>query len=72
MTDAGTFAAVAVGLLIAHTVADHWVQTSHQAATKGQRDNAGRRACALHVASYTAVTALTVFALWMVFRLDIS
>lgn len=72
MTGAGTFAAVAVGLLIAHQVADHWVQTGHQAATKGQRDNAGRRACALHVASYTAVTALTVSVLWGIFRLDIT
>lgn len=70
--NAGTFAAVAVGLLIAHRVADHWVQTGHQAALKGRRNNVGRKACALHVASYTAVTALTVLALWGAFQLDIT
>lgn len=72
MTDIGTFAGVGVGLLIAHTVSDHWVQNSHQANTKGQRNNAGRIACAKHVASYTVVTALTVAALWGAFRLDIT
>jgi putative flippase GtrA len=70
--DAGTFAAVAVGLLVAHQVADHWVQTGHQAATKGRRDNAGRLACARHVASYTTLTALAVVALWGAFQLDIT
>jgi hypothetical protein len=72
VTDIGTFAGVAVGLLIAHEVADQWVQTSHQADTKGQRDNAGRIACARHVASYTAVTASAVLALWGAFQLDIT
>lgn len=72
VSDIGTFAGVAVGLLIAHTVADHWVQTGHQANTKGQRTNAGRIACAGHVASYTAVTALAVLALRGVFQLDIT
>lgn len=72
MADIGTFAGIGVGLLIAHTVADHWVQTSHQAAAKGQRDHAGRIACAKHVASYTAVTALTVAVLWGTFNLDIT
>ncbi|MFF1799472.1 hypothetical protein ACFVXQ_35590, partial [Kitasatospora sp. NPDC058263] len=45
-------------------VADHWIQTDHQAATKGQHDHtdgqssaAGRRACAAHVATYTATQA---------------
>lgn len=72
MSSAATFAAVAVGLLIAHRVADHWVQTEVQAATKGRRDRVGRAACARHVASYTAVTACVVLALWGVFQLDIS
>lgn len=72
MTDIGTFAGVAVGLLIAHTVSDHWVQTSHQAAAKGSQDWYGAFACARHVASYTAVTAVAVFALWGAFRLDIT
>lgn len=72
MNDIGTFAGVAVGLLIAHTVADHWVQTHQQANTKGQRNMAGRIACAKHVASYTVVTALAVLALWGAFQLNIT
>jgi len=70
--DIGTFAGVAVGLLVAHQVADHWVQTEHQSATKGRGDNVGRLACARHVASYTAVTALVVLLLWSVFDLGIT
>lgn len=72
MNEAGTFAAVAVGLLIAHRVADHWVQTGHQAALKGRRNSVGRIACARHVASYTGVTAFTVLVLWFAFRLDVT
>lgn len=67
-----TFAVVLPALLVAHNVADHWVQTGHQAAYKGQRGNAGRRACAAHVASYTAVTALVVALLSLVLDLDVS
>lgn len=67
-----TFAVVLPALLVAHNVADHWVQTNHQAATKGQRGHAGRAACATHVASYTAVTAVVVGLVWLVFDLDVS
>jgi hypothetical protein len=52
-----TFAAAFIALYVAHQVADHWVQTDHQAATKGQPGWAGRVACAGHVATYT-ITAL--------------
>jgi hypothetical protein len=72
VSDIGTFAGVAVGLLIAHTVADHWLQTGWQAATKGQRGVAGRLACTAHVVSYTAVTVCTVLALRWAFALDIT
>lgn len=72
MADIGTFAGLAVALLVAHQIADHWVQTEHQANTKGQHDNAGRLACARHVASYTAVTSLSVLAIWGAFQLNIS
>lgn len=67
-----TFAVVLPALLVAHNVADHWVQTNHQAATKGQRGHAGRAACAAHVGSYTTVTAVVVGLLWLVFGLDVS
>ena len=72
MTTAATFAATLPTLLVAHNVADHWVQTGHQAATKSQRDRTGRLACAAHVASYTAVTAGAVALVWLVFGLRIS
>jgi hypothetical protein len=72
VTDIGTFAGVAVGLLIAHELGDQWAQTHRQATTKGQHGNAGRIACARHVASYTVVTAVSVLALWGAFQLDIS
>ncbi|MEV7022345.1 hypothetical protein [Kitasatospora sp. NPDC093558] len=58
------FAAVYALLRASADVADHWIQTDHQAATKTQHDDtpgqcaaAGRRACAAHVASYTAAQA---------------
>lgn len=72
MNSALVFTVVGVGLLFVHPFADHWVQTHHQANTKGQRTNAGRLACARHVASYTAVTALVVAVLWSAFGLDIT
>jgi hypothetical protein len=66
------FGPVAFSLLAAHAVADHWVQTGHQAATKGQRGRRGSLACAAHVASYTAVTAGFVALVWAVCGLHIS
>lgn len=67
-----TFAVTLPALLVAHTVADHWAQTSHQALTKGQQSHAGRVACATHVAVYTVFTAGTVALLWAVLGLPIS
>ncbi|MFB7663958.1 hypothetical protein ACFC1R_08420 [Kitasatospora sp. NPDC056138] len=54
---AARFAAAYALLRSAADVADHWIQTDHQATTKGQDGAAGRRACAAHVASYAAVQA---------------
>ena len=52
--DAGTFAAVFVSLYAAHEVADHWLQTHHQACGKGAPGWAGRILCARHVTTLTA------------------
>lgn len=60
------------GLLVAHTVADHWVQTDAQARNKGLPGWPGRRACAAHVASYTATLLVFVLALVFIFRLPLS
>nr|WP_221376889.1 DUF3307 domain-containing protein [Actinoplanes polyasparticus] len=58
-----TFAAVFAALFVAHQVADHWIQTDHQALTKGRPGWPGRIACAAHVASYTATAMLALNAL---------
>jgi hypothetical protein len=60
------------GLLVAHTVADHWVQTDAQARNKGLPGWPGRRACAAHVASYTATLLVFVLALMFIFRLPLN
>jgi hypothetical protein len=49
-----TFAAVFATLFVAHSVGDHWVQTSAQAADKGRPGWPGRLAAARHVATLTA------------------
>ena len=59
---AATFAAVFTALFVAHQVADHWVQTQHQADAKGRPGWPGRIACAAHVASYTATAVLALAA----------
>jgi hypothetical protein len=54
------FLVASAALTAAHQVADHWVQTDHQAMAKGAPGRAGRLACARHVASYTAVQAVAL------------
>ncbi|MFJ8474387.1 transcriptional regulator [Kitasatospora sp. NPDC094011] len=54
---AATFAAAYALLRASADLADHWIQTDHQAGTKGDRSAVGRRACAAHVATYTTTQA---------------
>ncbi|MYT30654.1 MULTISPECIES: DUF3307 domain-containing protein [unclassified Streptomyces] len=56
---AATFAAVFIALYVAHSVGDHWVQTSHQSAHKGRPGWVGRLSDARHVATLT-LTKLAV------------
>jgi hypothetical protein len=49
----GMYAALHAG----HTVGDYWLQSNHQAQTKGMPGVEGRRACATHVAALTAAQA---------------
>jgi len=51
--DAALFAAVFVALYVAHSVGDHWVQTSAQSAAKGRPGWVGRLADTRHVATLT-------------------
>lgn len=56
------FAAVYGLLTAAHEVGDHWVQNDALATTKGLRGPAGAKACAIHVATYTATQGLALVA----------
>ncbi|ALO79359.1 hypothetical protein [Streptomyces phage phiSAJS1] len=55
-------AAAYAAMRAAAAVADHWVQTGHQAAHKADAGLAGHRAMAGHVASYAASQAAALVA----------
>jgi hypothetical protein len=69
---AATFAAVFIALWVAHQVADHWVQTQHQADCKGAPGWPGRLACAAHVVTYTATALVAVVATAVTLGLALS
>lgn len=56
-------AAVLVLLVVTHQVGDYWIQTPSQASRKGLAGWPGRRSCAAHVATYTALMAFVLVAL---------
>ncbi|WP_371527173.1 DUF3307 domain-containing protein [Streptomyces sp. NBC_01283] len=67
---AAVFAAVFAALYVAHSVGDHWVQTSCQSAHKGRPGWVGRLAGARHVATLTATKLVLLLpVLWL---LDLS
>ncbi|MFI7598414.1 DUF3307 domain-containing protein [Actinoplanes sp. NPDC049681] len=68
---AAVFAAVFATLFVAHQVADHWIQTDHQARTKGAPGRPGRLACAAHVASYTAAAVVALDAVHVALHLPL-
>jgi hypothetical protein len=65
-------AAVFVALYAGHMIGDHWVQTHHQAITKGGRGWAARWANTKHVASITLTKLVAVAALCAVTGLQVS
>ena len=70
--DAATFAAVFIALYVAHSVGDHWVQTSHQSAHKGRPGWVGRLADARHVATLTATKAAVLLPVTLLLDLHVS
>lgn len=72
MTRSSVFATTFATLLTAHQIGDHWFQTDYQARTKGQRDWAGRRACAAHVGTYTATGAAVIAVTKAVTRVELT
>lgn len=70
MTEA--FAVVWIALYVAHEIADHWLQTGHQATAKGGRGWAARRACARHVATLTTTQAVALTLSAWRFGLDLT
>ncbi len=71
-TTATRFAVLSAVRAAAHQLADYWVQTDHQAATKGNDGTDGAAACAAHVLSYSLVSAGAVLLAGKVFQLDLS
>lgn len=69
---ASTFAAVFIALYVAHSVGDHWVQSSCQAARKGAAGWAGRWACTRHVLGLTATKALVLVPVVLLLDLPVT
>ncbi|WP_327285469.1 transcriptional regulator [Streptomyces sp. NBC_01205] len=69
---AATFAAVFVALYVAHSVGDHWVQTSRQSADKGKPGWTGRLADTRHVTSLTATKLAVLLPVALLLDLDLS
>lgn len=66
------FAAAFAALYAGHQVADHWIQTQHQADHKGLPGWAGRWNCAKHVATYGLTQLAAIGALALVLDLRVS
>jgi ABC-type Fe3+ transport system permease subunit len=69
---AAAFAAVFIALFVAHSVGDHWVQTSAQALTKGRPGWTGRLADARHVLGLTVTKGITLTAVVLVLELQVT
>jgi len=67
-----TFAASFIALFVAHSVGDHWVQTSYQAAEKGRPGWAGRLADTRHVLGLTITKGIALAAVVLVLDLPVT
>ncbi|MFD5588777.1 transcriptional regulator [Streptomyces sp. NPDC127063] len=69
---AATFAAVFIALYVAHSVGDHWVQSSCQAEDKGLPGWRGRLACGRHILGLTLTKALLLAPVLLVLNLPVT
>lgn len=69
---AATFAAVFVALYVAHSVGDHWVQTSAQSAAKGRPGWVGRLADTRHVVTLTLTKLAVLLPVGLLLGLHLS
>jgi hypothetical protein len=70
--DPGAFAVVFIALYVAHGLADHWLQTDYQAATKGKPGRLGAAACGTHVGVYIMTAAAFLLAISAVCGLQLT
>jgi hypothetical protein len=68
----GVFAAVLASSMVAHNVADHWLQTAAQAEDKGLKGWRGRLACARHATVLTLTLAVVLAAVAAVTGMHLS
>lgn len=66
------FAAVFAALFAGHSIGDHWVQTSHQAACKGGQGWLGRWACAKHVATLQGTKLVLLAFAELILRFELT
>lgn len=69
---AAVFAAVFLALYVAHSVGDHWVQTSCQAADKGKPGWVGRLANTRHVVGLTITKGIALTAVVLLLDLPVT
>jgi hypothetical protein len=69
---AGNTAAAYAALRTAAAVADHWVQSGHQAVHKADAGLSGHRAMAGHVGSYAATQAVALVAADRLLGMDLK
>ncbi|MCI3222539.1 transcriptional regulator [Streptomyces sp. NP-1717] len=69
---AATFAAVFAALYVGHSVGDHWVQSSCQAADKGKPGWVGRLADARHVLGLTLTKMILLLPVALLLDLRVS
>ncbi|CAL9677800.1 hypothetical protein SUDANB105_08111 (plasmid) [Streptomyces sp. enrichment culture] len=72
LAPAAVFAAVFIALYVAHSVGDHWVQSSCQAAAKGQPGWPGRLACGRHVLGLTITKGLVLAPVVLLLHLPVT